>query len=136
MLAPWWTLRTGTVPFWMTFNMESSLPDIKQYLDAREPFDAIHTALFQHGVEGVGAPTLDQWREVIARARRNGRYVGKDIDTYPYEMSIYARYDKAMREISARYPVPGYLTLDEFDDFLAEAGDYEGMRWEQVLVRR
>ncbi|WP_199714442.1 hypothetical protein [Micromonospora radicis] len=134
VLEPWWTLRTGTVPFWMTFNMDPSLRDVQNYLDDREPFDDIDLSLFQHGVEAVGAPSSDDWRAVIARARRRGRYVGQDLDTYPYEMSIFARYDEALREIPARYPMPGALTLDEFDGFLAERGDYPGVRWERLSV--
>lgn len=129
VLEPWWTLRTGSTPFWMTFNMEPSLRDVERYLDERDPFDEIHLALFQNGVEGVGWPPPDDWRRVLQRARSKGRYLGRNLDVYPYEMSMFARYDDAIAAIPERYAMPGYLTLSQFDEFVAGAGEYEGVRW-------
>src|SRR5205085_1591445 len=33
LMEPWWTLRTGAVPFWMTFNTTPSADRLTQYLD-------------------------------------------------------------------------------------------------------
>ncbi len=54
--APWWALRTGSVPYWMFFNEENSMHRLVEYLDAREPFDDIVLSLFQNGVETIGQP--------------------------------------------------------------------------------
>ncbi|MEW2382640.1 hypothetical protein AB0873_11225 [Micromonospora sp. NPDC047707] len=136
VLEPWWTLRTGSVPLWMTFNMERSLTDVERYLDDRETFDEIHLALFQHGVPGaVGWKQPQRWRQVLDRATRTGRYIGRDLDAFPHEMSMFARYDEALRQIPARYPLPGYLTLEQFDDFLADSGGYDEVHWDQPVAR-
>lgn len=51
LLEPYWTLRTGSVPFWMTFNVEPSADALDAYLRDRERFDEIYLMLFQHGVD-------------------------------------------------------------------------------------
>ena len=124
---PWWTLRTGSVPYWMRFNMQPSLDGLTSYLDAREPFDDINLMLFQHGVEAVGVTSPDQWRDVLARARRHGSTMGADLDEFPYDFAHFARYHDALQAIPARYAMPRPLSLSELDEFLEQAGDYDGI---------
>jgi hypothetical protein len=69
IMEPYWILRTGSVPFWMKFNMEASLDYVHQYLDSTDPYDEIYLTLFQHGVDAVGLPSIDEWRTVFERAR-------------------------------------------------------------------
>jgi hypothetical protein len=124
---PTMALRTGSVPYWMRFNMQPSLDRLNAFLDDREPFDDIHLALFQHGVEAVGVTTADDWRALLGRARRRGTTLGADLDEFPRDFAHYARYGAAMRAIPARYPVPGPLSLGEFDEFLADHDPYPGV---------
>jgi hypothetical protein len=127
MMEPHLTLRTGSVPFWMQFNMEPSLRALRSYLDGVDPYDEIFLMQFQHGVEAAGLPSADDWREVLGRARRRGEPLDVDLDQYPRDLSHYGRYDDAIRrQIPARYPLPAPLTLDDVDRFLAEHdGSYQ-----------
>ena len=34
VMEPFWTIRTGSVPFWMVFNKLPSAEALEQYLDA------------------------------------------------------------------------------------------------------
>jgi hypothetical protein len=34
-----------------------------------------------------------------------------------------------MKKIPARYPLPGFLTLEQLDTFLEQAGDSYRMQW-------
>jgi hypothetical protein len=121
---PFWTLRTGAAPYWMKFNMEPSLAALERYLDGVEPFDEIHLALFQHGVEAVGLPPKERWEAVLKRATRKGTTLGLDLDEYPLDFPHFARYDEAVRDhIPARYPVPAPMRLEDFAAFLAEHHD-------------
>jgi hypothetical protein len=129
---PYWTLRTGSVPFWMVFNMEPSLEAVTRYLDAREPFDDIHLALFQHGVEATGIAHPDEWREVLSRATRRGVPLGADLDEFPHDFAQFANYSDAYASIPARYPLPAPLSLAEFDEFLAQADLGDAVRVEDV----
>jgi hypothetical protein len=137
VLEPYWTLRTGSVPFWMKFNMAPSLEALERYLDRSDPFDELHLALFQHGVEAVGLPTKEQWQAVLGRARRTATTLGVDLDEYPLDFPHYARYDEAVRDhIRARYPLPAPLRLDDLDTFLAEHGDRYQVEVEDLTPAR
>jgi hypothetical protein len=112
----------------MRFNMQPSLEGLEAYLDEREPFDDIHLALFQHGVEAVGVTTPEDWKGMLDRARRTGSTLGADLDEFPRDFAHYARYGRAMRSLPSRYPIPGPLSVAELDAFLADHGPYDGVR--------
>jgi hypothetical protein len=134
VMEPHWTLRTGSVPFWMTFNMQPSLDALERYLRASEPYDEIRIMLFQHGVEAAGLPKREQWEAVLGMAKREGSFLGVDMDAYPLDMPHYARYDDAIREqIEARYPMPPLLTLGDLERFLAESGDRYAVQLSEVV---
>lgn len=130
VMDPHSMLRTGSVPYWMTFNMQPSLDAAHTYLDHAEPYDEIHLMLFQHGVEAVGLPTKQQWRDLVARAERRGTTLGLDLDAYPLDFPHFARYDEAIREhIPSRHQLGAPLTLREFEEFLDEHGDRYAVEW-------
>ncbi len=108
----------------MVFNKEPSVEDVEQYLDEREQFDEIYMMLFSHGVESVGLVSIERWREILARTRRKGEFVGVDPEKYPHDFAIYARYFTAIQQqMASRYPIPTPLELSVLDDFLRENGD-------------
>ncbi|SRR5579883_579436 len=143
LLEPWWTLRTGAVPFWMVFNTTSSAELLGQYLDAVDPYDEIHMMLFSHGVDSIGLVPIERWRSLLGRARKHGDFLGVDEKAYPRDFATFIRYHTEIeRKIAARYPLPGPLTLSQLETFLTEAGHYHGVDWvehlageESVLVR-
>src|SRR5690625_4730500 len=123
LIEPYLALRTGSVPYWMKFNMEPSLHRLDDYLTRADPYDEVHLMLFQHGVEAVGLPTAEDWRRVIGKARRKSTTLGLDLDEYPLDFPHYAKYDEAIREtIPARYPMSAPLSLSEVSEFVAEHG--------------
>jgi len=91
VMEPYWAMRTGSVPFWMTFNKEPSLESLRAYLDQAEPYDDIHLMLFAHGVESVGLPPIERWREQLRRARRHGAFAGVDEKLFPRDFAVFAR---------------------------------------------
>ena len=125
---PYWALRTGSVPYWMKFNMENSLELIERYLDDRDLFDEIHLMLFNHGVESIGFPPIERWRKVLARARRRGQFLGVREDLHPRDFGSLARYHTEIQHIPARYPLPGPLPLDRVTEFIEREGEHYGVR--------
>jgi hypothetical protein len=117
-MEPYWALRTGSVPFWMKFNMEPSVECIENYLDNREPFDEINLMLFNNGVEAAGFPQIDRWKKVLERARKRGRFIGVRPDLHPRDFGSLARYHTDMKKLAPRYPIPGPLPLKRFTDFM------------------
>jgi hypothetical protein len=121
---PYWTLKTGSVPFWMVFNMRPSLEALESYLGSRDAFDEIYLSLFQHGVEAAGLPKKEEWEALLARARKRGEVLDVSLDEHPRDLSHYARYDDALKaKVAARYQLPPPLSLAEVEDFLQSHGD-------------
>ena len=114
LIEPYLALRTGSVPYWMKFNMEPPLERLDDYLNQSDAYDEVHLMLFQHGVNAVGLPSAEEWRRVIGKARRQSTTLGLDLNEYPLDFPHYAKYDEAIREtIPARYPMSAPLSLAE-----------------------
>lgn len=128
---PYWTLRTGSVPFWMTFNMQPSLDNLNRYLDQAEPFDEIYLMLFAHGVDSVGLPSIEAWQAMLARAQSKGELLGLKPQTYPAHFSHFARYTQALcDQVQDRYPAPEPMALDYAEQFIQTHGPAHGVRLE------
>jgi hypothetical protein len=129
LMEPYWTIGTGSVPFWMVFNTEGSLQALERYLNRRD-FDEIYMMLFSHGVESIGLAAIPQWRRLIDRARRDGAFVGIDPEAFPRDFAVFVRYhDALLKQVRARYPRPPNLTLKELDDFLIRHAGDDDVRW-------
>lgn len=126
VMEPYWTVRTGSVPFWMVFNMLPSASALERYLDEKT-FDEIFMMLFSHGVDSIGLASIERWQELLSRARNKGSFVGVDAKAYPRDFAVFVRYHyDLMEKIKARYPMPPPLTLKQLDDFLgATQGRYK-----------
>jgi hypothetical protein len=130
LMEPYWTLRTGSVPFWTVFSVEHSAETLERYLEASRDYDEIYLMLFSHGVSSVGLAPTDQWRSILARAKKQGAFIGVDEVTYPKDFATFARYHSSLQHaIHARYPIPGPLSLRELDGFLDRVGDRYLVQW-------
>jgi hypothetical protein len=119
LMEPYWTIRTGSAPFWMVFNKEPSRRALQAYLDQSQRFDEIFMMLFSHGVDSVGLPSIEQWREPLQRARVKGAFLGVDERAFPRDFAVFMRYYfDLLKTIPARYPMPSALTVKELDEFL------------------
>jgi hypothetical protein len=132
LMEPWWTLRTGSVPFWGLFGVEESAQRLEAYLDAartsREgPFRAAHVMLFPHGTEGAGLAHIDRWRQALQGVPEHG-FLGVETSEFPRDFAALYRYHTELKErIRARYPMPGYLPLEDVEAFVAERGERHGV---------
>ena len=131
LMEPFWTVVTGSTPFWMVFNKEPSARALTDYLDRSErQFDEIFMMLFSHGVNSIGLVPIEKWRELLRRARTNSGFIGVDENTYPRDFAVFTRYHSEFRrKIKMRHPLPPSVTLQAFDDFLSRrAGEYR-VQW-------
>lgn len=120
---PWWTLRTGSVPYWSTFNTEPDADRLESYLEVvSEPYEEVHAMLFSNGVESAGQASIERWREVLARAERAGAFLGVDTDAYPADYGAYVRYNADFpTQIRDRTPLLPSVGLERFETFLDDA---------------
>jgi hypothetical protein len=134
VLEPYWALRTGSVPFWLEFNMERSHQTITDYLDRTEPYNDIRLMMFNHGVEAVGLPSADEWASIFERARHHGDWVGSDPAEFPMDYAQFARYHTDVQKIPERRLMPAPLTEAQLDRFIATHGDAYDVTWEEDEV--
>jgi hypothetical protein len=111
IMEPYWTLRTGAIPFWLVFNMQPSAHALERYLQSRSRFDEVGIMLFSHGVDSVGLARAPDWQ-------RLGELIGVDARAYPRDFGVFVRYHYALRRrFRARYPLPAPLPLAELEPF-------------------
>ena len=122
LMEPYWTLRTGSVPFWCTFPVESSADALEAYLDSADPFTEVAITLFNHGTESAGLAPVERWRSLASRAREKGYLMGVDEDRYPLDFGSFARFHSEVQRIPSRYSLGRRLTLGELKTFLKEKG--------------
>jgi hypothetical protein len=120
LLDPWWTLRTGSVPYWTAFPVQPSLDGLHRYLDNADLYDFVHLGLFCHGVDSVGMVTADQWRRVLDRAGVAGSFAGVSPRRYPSDPQAFFGFGRALRAIPQRHRMPEPSPLDAVTDFLRE----------------
>lgn len=122
LLDPWWTLRTGSVPFWMVFNKEPSLQRLHAYLDSTRPYAEIRLTLFSHGVDSVGLPPVSAWEAAARRGRKVGTLLGVDRAAFPRDFASLARFHRELSQVRDLAPLPRPLRPAEFDAFLEQHG--------------
>jgi hypothetical protein len=120
LLDPWWTLRTGAVPYWTAFPVQPSVDRLHRYLDGSEPYDFLHLGLFCHGVESVGIGTTEQWRRLLARAGIAGSFAGVSPRRYPSDPRTFFGFQRALRSIPQRQTMPPPLSLKTVAGFVGK----------------
>ncbi len=129
-IEPHWALRTGSVPFWLAFDVKPSADALGRYLDNSGPFDEIYLTLFPHGADSIGLAPIERWRALLSRARKRGEFLGVEEDLYPRDFATMPRYHRALRRsISARYPISERLTLGTLKTFLDAQAHRYPVRW-------
>jgi hypothetical protein len=126
LVQPWWVLGTGSVPFWIAFNTEVSATAVDWYLDCTPAFEDIALVLLSNGVTSIGLASPDRWRAVLARAERQGRFLGLNTRKYPADIASFLQsYIDLKRYIPLREERPAPLNFAEFEEFVDEtAGRY------------
>ena len=128
-MEPYWTLVTGSIPFWMVFNTEGSFAALRSYLSTRT-FEEVYLTLFSHGVNSIGLPSIADWRSLLRHTTKHGSFIGVDERAFPRDFAIYARYhDALLKTIRERHPLPDPLTLNELDHFLQTHADQYRVEW-------
>ena len=130
VMEPYWTIRTGSAPYWMVFNKLPSAEALEAYLESGDPFDEILMMLFSHGVDSIGLTPMERWRGILARARKRGVFAGVDEQAYPRDFAVFVRYYfDLQRKIVSRYPMEPAVTLNELESFLDGARQCYRVQW-------
>jgi hypothetical protein len=118
MLDPWSLQRSGSVPFWLEFPVESAAAKLERYLDGGDAYDEIRITAFPHGIETPNLAGSTRWQDLAARARSHGALLGIDAARFPRDLAAFLRFGAELRDLD---PVPDGippLTLAEAEAFL------------------
>ncbi|MER7011929.1 hypothetical protein ABT324_10925 [Saccharopolyspora sp. NPDC000359] len=119
LLEPHWALRTGSVPFWMAFNTESSHRALRDFLDTRD-FEEIRLMLFSHGTESIGLAGIDDWRQLVDRAGRCGELLGVDPRAFPRDFAGLVRAHRELSRVRPCWQLPPPHTLSDVDELVGD----------------
>lgn len=130
LIDPWWSQRTGSVPYWAPFNGEDSAETLETYLDQGDPYDEIYLMAFSNGVESAAQASIERWRTILERAQRRGEFLGMDPDAYPLDFGVYTKYhDEIPEKIPARHGLLPPLPVKRLEAFLHENQDAHNLEW-------
>ncbi|WP_022873446.1 hypothetical protein [Nesterenkonia alba] len=122
-LDPWWTLATGSVPFWNRFHMEPSFRVLQEYLENSAPYREILISLFSHGLVSPGLVEPQRWRQLArAHAQERGEVIGIDEQAYPADTGGAFRYQEAMKTAGEHRELPEPLSVQDVDAFAERYG--------------
>ncbi|MEV0057460.1 hypothetical protein AB0H34_44105 [Saccharopolyspora shandongensis] len=124
LVEPWWTVRTGSIPFWLAFNSENSLSAAHSYLDRTGVPDEIRLMLFSHGTESIGLAPIDSWEKLSARARKVGALVGVDRKAFPRDFAVFARAHRELARTRHLYPIPAPMPWEHAEALMRRHVDH------------
>ncbi len=129
-IDPWWSQRTGSVPYWIPFNGEDSAEALEAYLERSDPFDEIHLLAFSNGVRSAAQAPIERWESILNRAQRRGEFLGMDPEAYPLDFGLYTKYHEEIPEkIPARNALMPPLPMKRLEAFLHEHQDEYDIEW-------
>lgn len=133
ILDPYWTLRTGSIPFWLLFSGRYSADRLTDYLSSARPYDHIYMMLLSNGINPIEGVSIEDWRRVLRQAAVHGEFIGVDEGKFPFDVASFLRYHSRLKErITSRYDMPVPASLDEFDAFIAQHGDHYDVQFETL----
>ncbi len=127
LLDPYWVLRAGAVPYWVTFNSEQGVRRLCAYLDRTETYRRIEATLISNGTRTVDMAGPERWGPVFERAEDGGALAGVDERRFPTDLAVYARYRDTLRRTRPRRASASSLDPGEAEAVLAEVGGPHGV---------
>lgn len=132
-LDPYWTLRTGAVPFWLVFSGRFSAKRLSRYLAGTRPYDYIYMMLLSNGINPIEGVSIDDWRAILRHATIRGEFIGVDEERFPFDFASFLRYNSELQvRITFRCEVPAPASLEELDAFLNEQGTNYEVQFESI----
>jgi hypothetical protein len=120
LLSPWWTARTGSIPFWIAFNTQRSMESFKRYIEKQNRnYAQIFAMIMPNAVEGIGLVPVAQWLKVMKKYAVKSGLIGTDEKVYPYDIGTFIKYYKDLQiKIKERHYMPRTLGVNDFFTFI------------------
>ncbi|MDG5816894.1 hypothetical protein QA601_17485 [Chitinispirillales bacterium ANBcel5] len=119
---PFWTVRTGSIPFWLVFPTIASFNKVQDYIQSHGPFKEIGVSLLSFGVTPPGLVAGPMWKRLFKKTSKRGFFIGVEESEFPLDFASLQRYHLDFgKQIRSRYPVFGKLSMEQFERFLTGA---------------
>ncbi len=133
LMDPYWTLKTGSIPFWTAFNGKPSADYLKEYLEKTPAFNNIYMMPFSHGIDGMGLASEDYLRSILSKALDKNEFIGAQPEKYPCDFGIYARFEKDLqRKISTRINLSEKLDISWLAEFIKFTTGNYNIEWKDL----
>lgn len=103
MLEPTQAFRTGSVPYWTFFGVESAQRALQRHLaKARsdgDPYHDVDVIVFPHGVASAGVAAPDRWADLGHDSTGTLRLLAGTSTRWPAHFDTLARYGPALRRL-------------------------------------
>lgn len=130
MQEPYWTLRTGSVPYWTVFSVDVAIRQLEDYLRNAESYDEIYLTMLSHGNHTPDEATVASMNALFSYATQRGGFVGTDPEKYPKDLGVYARYVRdTQAKITSRYPLHR-LAWSNLEAFARQAQGRYPVEWQ------
>ena len=130
MQEPYWTLRSGSVPYWTVFSVDGAIAQLENYLKNAPVYDEIYLTMLSHGNQTLDQATVDAMNALFSYATQRGGFIGTNPEKYPKDIGVYARYTKdTQAKITQRYPI-SHLDADTLETFIRQTRGQYAVAWE------
>ena len=133
MVEPYWTIRSGVIPYWMGFNSENSARHLEGFLSRNGGFEEALMMLSTQETEAPELVPFEHWRALLKSSAGEVHFIGMDKHYSPTDLSLLLKYYFDLKKkLAWRYPPPAPLTLANLEDFLKQKGDQYAVDWPKV----
>lgn len=120
LVDPWWVLRAGAVPFWLTFNGRRGHDLLAAYLRRAPRWRRADYTMIANGTRSIGLVGLQEWDALLRGHADEVRLAGVDPRRYPADLALFARYRDPLRE-GPRVALPDPLPAARLERMVAAA---------------
>lgn len=120
MVDPVQAFRTGSVPYWTFFGVESAREAVLRHVEAArlrgDPYRDVDVLVFPHGVASKGIARPEAWAELAVHIDGRVRLLSGTRERWPTHFDALARYGPALRSLPtgvASPRRPGVLGVKE-----------------------
>lgn len=132
--TPLLTIQTGSVPYWLFFNVRTALEMMEDYLEKSPDYKEIYLMILSHGKDDSSVVTIKEWEKAISVVKEKYDFIGVDKQAYPRDFAMYARYNKALqKKLKERYFIDQNLELKDFENFYYENKDKYKVEYEKDI---
>jgi hypothetical protein len=137
LIAPLLAAKTGSIPYWMAFNTQSSFKPLRKYLRRLGGVEELYVMIMSNAVRGLGFVTIEEWKKMMKETARKASLIGVDPEKYPFDLGSFIKYYQDLRaKIKPRYYTPYKMSLPDCTGMTRKMGPKYDVEMKKVYLKR